>query len=103
MAQAITSRAVGASDNLMSWLRGNLLFSTDLWDSTNEVDSLRPESLDWSLTHVLRYGDTDIVPVPFEYAAIPKPLRVSSLWQIRSRDDLTMKSYIDQFSVGGNT
>lgn len=34
------------------------------------MDTLRPESLDWSLTHVLRYGDTDIVPLPFEYAAI---------------------------------
>lgn len=28
------------------------------------------ESLDWALTHVKRFGDTDIFPVPFEYAAI---------------------------------
>lgn len=34
------------------------------------MDCLRPESLDWSLTHVLKYGDTDIVPIPFEYGAI---------------------------------
>lgn len=31
---------------------------------------LRQDSLDWALAHVLRYGDTDVFPVPFEYAAI---------------------------------
>jgi len=34
------------------------------------ADQLRPESLKWVLTHVLRFGDTDIFPVPFEYKAI---------------------------------
>jgi hypothetical protein len=34
------------------------------------ADQLRPESLKWALTHVLRFGDTDIFPVPFEYKAI---------------------------------
>lgn len=31
---------------------------------------LQQDSLDWALAHVLRYGDTDVFPVPFEYAAI---------------------------------
>jgi hypothetical protein len=30
----------------------------------NELD------LDWALSHIERFGDTDILPVPFEYAAI---------------------------------
>ena len=33
-------------------------------------DHLDPASLAWALTHVRRYGDTDIFPVPFEYEAI---------------------------------
>ena len=31
---------------------------------------LQNESLDWELAHVNSYGDTDVFPVPFEYAAI---------------------------------
>ena len=31
---------------------------------------LQNDSLDWALAHVNRYGDTDVFPVPFEYAAI---------------------------------
>lgn len=31
---------------------------------------LQNHSLDWALAHVNRYGDTDVFPVPFEYAAI---------------------------------
>jgi hypothetical protein len=34
------------------------------------MDQIKPESLDWSLTHISRFGDTDIFPVPFEYDAI---------------------------------
>ena len=34
------------------------------------MDVFTPESLDWSLTHVGKYGDTDIFPIPFEYDAI---------------------------------
>ncbi len=34
------------------------------------MDQLNPASLDWALTHILRYGDTDIFPVPFEFEAI---------------------------------
>lgn len=34
------------------------------------MDVFTPESLDWSLTHVDKYGDTDIFPIPFEYDAI---------------------------------
>lgn len=31
---------------------------------------LQQDSLDWALAHVLRFGDTDVFPVPFEYAAV---------------------------------
>jgi len=34
------------------------------------LDHLRQESIDWAITHIRRYGDTDIFPVPFEYEAI---------------------------------
>jgi hypothetical protein len=34
------------------------------------MDLLSQASLDWALTHVLRYGDTDIFPTPFEFDAI---------------------------------
>jgi len=34
------------------------------------ADQLKPESLKWALTHILRFGDTDLFPVPFEYGAI---------------------------------
>jgi Reverse transcriptase (RNA-dependent DNA polymerase) len=33
-------------------------------------DNLRPESLEWALTHIMKFGDTDIFPVPFEFACI---------------------------------
>jgi len=39
-------------------------------ESPARMDQLNPVSLDWALTHILRYGDTDIFPVPFEFAAI---------------------------------
>lgn len=31
---------------------------------------LREASLDWALAHALKYGDTDVFPLPFEYQAI---------------------------------
>ena len=31
---------------------------------------LSPDSLDWALTHIESYGDTDVFPIPFEYQAI---------------------------------
>jgi hypothetical protein len=34
------------------------------------MDNLSEASLDWAATHIQRYGDTDIFPVPFEYEAI---------------------------------
>lgn len=34
------------------------------------MDHLQHESIDWAITHIRRYGDTDIFPVPFEYEAI---------------------------------
>jgi hypothetical protein len=33
-------------------------------------DTLSSDSLDWALTHISRFGDTDIFPVPFEFASI---------------------------------
>jgi hypothetical protein len=35
-----------------------------------DMDSLSAASLDWALKHVSRFGDTDLLPVPFEYQAI---------------------------------
>ena len=32
--------------------------------------TLHERSLDWALAHALRYGDTDVFPLPFEYEAI---------------------------------
>lgn len=37
---------------------------------TPAVVKLSPDSLDWALAHVEKFGDTDIFPLPFEYAAI---------------------------------
>jgi Reverse transcriptase (RNA-dependent DNA polymerase) len=34
------------------------------------MDQINPAPLDWALSHILRYGDTDIFPVPFEFEAI---------------------------------
>lgn len=34
------------------------------------MDKLQPESIEWSLTHITRFGDTDLFPVPFEFEAI---------------------------------
>lgn len=34
------------------------------------MDNLKSESIDWALTHIQRYGDTDLFPIPFEYEAI---------------------------------
>jgi reverse transcriptase-like protein len=34
------------------------------------ADTLSSDSLDWALTHISRFGDTDIFPVPFEFDAL---------------------------------
>lgn len=34
------------------------------------MDTLTPSALDWALKHIDRFGDTDLLPVPFEYEAI---------------------------------
>ncbi len=34
------------------------------------MDNLKIESLDWAITHIRRFGDTDLFPIPFEYEAI---------------------------------
>jgi hypothetical protein len=34
------------------------------------VDNLTPASLDWALKHISKFGDTDLLPVPFEYEAV---------------------------------
>ena len=31
---------------------------------------LKTTTLDWALAHVKRFGDTDVLPIPFEYGAI---------------------------------
>ena len=32
--------------------------------------TLQENSLDWALRHALKYGDTDVFPLPFEYEAV---------------------------------
>ena len=34
------------------------------------MDTVSSESLGWALAHILKFGDTDIFPIPFEYKAI---------------------------------
>ena len=34
------------------------------------MDTLHAESLNWAVTHLLRFGDTDVLPVPFEFQAV---------------------------------
>jgi hypothetical protein len=38
--------------------------------SVKPMERLELASLSWALTHTLKFGDTDIFPVPFEYTAI---------------------------------
>jgi hypothetical protein len=35
-----------------------------------EIDLLQSHSLEWALAHLSKFGDTDLLPVPFEYEAI---------------------------------
>jgi len=37
---------------------------------TQVADGVHADALEWALTHLLKYGDTDFLPVPFEYQAI---------------------------------
>ena len=34
------------------------------------MDVVSSAAVDWALTHVKRFGDTDIFPVPFEFGAV---------------------------------
>jgi hypothetical protein len=34
------------------------------------MDALSSQSIEWALAHILRYGDTDIFPASFEFAAV---------------------------------
>ncbi len=34
------------------------------------MDTLHAESVNWAIAHLLRFGDTDVLPVPFEFQAI---------------------------------
>jgi hypothetical protein len=34
------------------------------------MENLQENSLNWAITHIRKFGDTDIFPVPFEYTAI---------------------------------
>lgn len=44
--------------------------ATDTGRKPKPTDTLKPESLEWALAHLLTQGDSDLVPVPFEYKAI---------------------------------
>lgn len=48
--------------------------------------TLQSSSLDWALNHVMRFGDTDVLPVPFEYTAI------QSTWP-------TLRTYLEKIDV----
>ncbi len=52
------------------------------WDTSKQggekmADQLRPDSIEWAIAHIRRHGDTDLLPVPFEYEAIEHPGRAS--------------------------
>jgi hypothetical protein len=49
------------------------------------MDNIGSDSLSWALAHVLRFGDTDVFPVPFEYQAI-KAFRREILPRLASID-----------------
>lgn len=60
-------------------------------------DTLSSDALDWALTHVLRFGDTDIFPVPFEFDCIKQAwnwlrpeLEKTNLTQYRTRSTWRM-------------
>jgi hypothetical protein len=52
------------------------------------VLKLNPDSLDWALNHVETHGDTDILPLPFEYDAI-RHSWLSGLRQFLAETDVT--------------
>jgi hypothetical protein len=52
-------------------------------------DNLRPESLEWALTHILKFGDTDIFPVPFEFACIKGAWK----WLLPELQKINLKDY----------
>jgi hypothetical protein len=42
----------------------------ELFAVKKEMIKLKATTLDWALAHVKRFGDTDVLPIPFEYNAI---------------------------------
>lgn len=36
------------------------------------MTQLSPDSLDWAIAHLTRYGDTDLFPIPFEFTLVKK-------------------------------
>jgi hypothetical protein len=34
------------------------------------MENVSANAIDWSLTHIERFGDTDFFPIPFEFKAI---------------------------------
>ncbi len=63
------------------------------------TDFLKPDSLEWALAHLLRYGDTDLLPIPFEYRAIKSDW--SQLRPLLERRDLSLPQpgALDHFLV----
>ena len=56
------------------------------------MDLLTSTSLDWSLQHIRRYGDTDVLPVPFEFDAI------AGAWDWL-REELALRD-LEKYSLG---
>ena len=77
-AVAVTEWRDGATTSSSRFLRSRIAASKI--DELSEVDRfavqdvdrdpLSSESLEWAKTHVLKFGDTDIFPVPFEYESL---------------------------------
>lgn len=40
------------------------------YNASVPVDNVSSDALDWAVTHIQRFGDTDIFPVPFEFGCI---------------------------------
>ena len=53
------------------------------------MDQIHSSSLDWALTHITRFGDTDLFPLPLEFSAI----RHAWSWLRPSLESTDLKKY----------
>lgn len=50
---------------------------------------LQPQSYDWALNHIEKFGDTDIFPLPFEFSAI------RAYWEQDVKPELSQQNVLD--------